>query len=80
MTKRKDFLKPLRDIEKPYETVADSFIDDGLGVELLTVRLAGLWTDLIRPPGESRDDPDAAQPSPPAVPLLDEMKGIRQWD
>ncbi len=80
MTKRKDFPKPLRDIEKPCETVADSFIDDGLGVELLTVRLRGLWSDLIRLPGESRDDGDAAQPSPSALPLLDEMKGIRQWD
>jgi hypothetical protein len=79
MTKRKDFPKPFRDIEKPYETVADSFTDDDLGVELLTVRLRGLWSDLIRVPHESPEDPDT-RPSPSAVPLLDEMKGIREWD
>jgi hypothetical protein len=79
MTKRKDFPTPFRDIEKPYETVADSFTDDGLGVELLTVRLRDFWSDLMRLPEES-SDLDAARTSPSSVPLLDEMKGIRQWD
>jgi len=70
MTNRKEFPKPFRDIEKPSETVAESF-SDGLGVELLTVRLRGMWSELIHTP-EPR--------SPSAVPLLDDMKGIRQWD
>ena len=79
MTKRKDFPQPFRDIEKPYETVADSFTDDGLGVELLTVRLRDFWSELMRVPDESRDLA-GARPSPSSVPLLDDMKGIRQWD
>jgi len=75
MTNRKEFPKPFRDIEKPSETVAESF-SDGLGVELLTVRLRGLWSELIHePPGV-----DAPPRAPSAVPLLDDMKGIRQWD
>jgi hypothetical protein len=78
MTNRKAFPTPFRDIEKPYETVAESF-SDGLGVELLTVRLRGLWSELIH----VRDDPhdmDAPSRSASGVPLLDDMKGIRQWD
>lgn len=78
MTNRKEFPKPLRDIEKPYETVAESF-SDGLGVELLTVRLRGLWSELIHVRDEPRDV-DAPPRSASAVPLLDDMKGIRQWD
>ena len=78
MTQRKEFPNPFRDIEKPYETVAESF-SDGLGVELLTVRLSGFWSDLIHTPDE-RCDADAPSRSPSAVPLLDDMKGIRQWD
>jgi hypothetical protein len=79
MTKRKDFPNLIRDLEKHCEPVADSFIDEGLGVELLTVRLRGLWSDLIPVSEESRDS-DAVRPSRAAVPLLDEMKGIREWD
>ena len=78
MTNRKEFPKPFRDIEKPYETVAESF-SDGLGVELLTVRLRGLWSELIHARDEPRDV-DAPPRSASAVPLLDDMKGIRQWD
>ena len=77
MNNRKDLPKPLGEIEKPHETVAESF-SDGLGGELLTVRLGSLWTDLIRV--EQRSRPDTPPRSPSAVPLLDDMKGIRQWD
>lgn len=70
MTKRKELPQSSRDTEKPHETVAESF-SDGLGVELLTVRLSGMWSELIHTP-EPR--------SPSSVPLLDDMKGIRQWD
>jgi hypothetical protein len=79
MTNRKEFPKPFRDIEKPYETVAESFSDEGLGVELLTVRLRGLWSELIHAP-DAKHEADAQPRSPSAVPLLDDMKGIRQWD
>lgn len=78
MTTRKDPAKSFSDIEIPHETVADSF-GDGLGSEPLTVRLGDLWTDFVRADDEPRD-PDASQRSSSALPLLDEMKGILQWD
>jgi hypothetical protein len=78
MNNRKDLPKPLGDVERPHETVAESF-SDGLGGEPLTVRLGDLWTDLVRADDELRD-PDAPPRSPSAVPLLDDMKGILQWD
>jgi hypothetical protein len=78
MTTRKGTTKPLSDIEKPHETVADSF-SDGLGREPLTVRLGDLWNDFVRDADDHRD-PDAPPRSPSAVPLLDDMKGILQWD
>ncbi len=69
--------KRLTDIEKRHPTVTDSF-DDGLCTELLTVRLGEFWSDLIRVADERRA-PDSPRSSG-AVPLLDEMKGIAQWD
>jgi hypothetical protein len=69
--------KRVADIEKRHATVTDSF-DDGLGTELVTVRLGEFWSDLIRV-AEQRRDPASSRPSS-AVPLLDEMKGIAQWD
>jgi hypothetical protein len=78
MTTRKDPTRPFSDIEKPHETVADSF-GDGVGREPLTVRLGDLWSDFVRVADERRD-PDASPRSPSAVPLLDDMKGILQWD
>jgi hypothetical protein len=78
MTNRKHLPKSFGDIEKPRDTVAESF-SDGLGRETLTVRLGDLWTHLVRV-AEDRRDPDAPARSPSAVPLLDDMKGILQWD
>jgi hypothetical protein len=78
MNNRKGLPESIGDIEKPHQTVAESF-SDGLGGELLTVRLGALWTDLLRV-AEDRRDPDAPPRSPSAVPLLDDMKGILQWD
>jgi hypothetical protein len=77
MTNRKDLPKSVGDIERPRETVADSF-GDGVEREPLTVRLGDLWNDLVRVADERRD-PDGA-PRTSALPLLDDMKGILQWD
>jgi hypothetical protein len=78
MTTRKDSAKSFTDIEKPHETVADSF-GDGLVHEPLTVRLGDLWNDFVRGPDERRES-GASPRSSSALPLLDEMKGILQWD
>lgn len=77
MTPRKP--SPLfSDIEKPRPTVADDLGDES-GGEPMTVRLGDLWSDLMRVADEARD-PDAPRKPGSAVPLLDEMKGILQWD
>jgi hypothetical protein len=78
MTKQKDFSLFRSDVEKPHPTVADSTGDE-LGGELLTVRLGVLWSDFIRVADRARD-PEAPKESTPAVPLLDDMKGILEWD
>ena len=67
----------IAEIEKPHPTVADDFGDEsGLPV---TVRLGDLWTDFIRVAEEARD-PEAPKKRHSAVPIIDEMKGILQWD
>lgn len=77
MSYRKDLPKSLGDIEKPHETVADWFAD-GTGAVPLIVRLGDLWNDLYR---AAHERPDLeAQEHGSGVPLLDDMKGIRQWD
>ena len=76
MSHRKVLPKSFGDVEKPHETVADSFSDGPRGVPL-TVRLGDLWND-DRAADEPRT-PDAPR-SRSAVPLLDDMKGILQWD
>jgi len=78
MTNRKDLPKSVGDIERPHETVVDSF-GDGVEREPLTVRLGDLWNDFVRVADERRD-PDAAPRTTSALPLLDDMKGILQWD
>ena len=78
MTNPNDLPSPVGDIETPHETVADSF-SDGLVAEPVTVRLGDLWSDLIRVADE-RPDSDGPSQSPSALPLLDEMRGILQWD
>ncbi|HMG95082.1 MAG TPA: hypothetical protein VK565_02210 [Gemmatimonadaceae bacterium] len=78
MTERKDLSPLVGDVERPHPTVADS-IGGELGAEPLTVRLGDLWADFMRAASQARD-PEAPKGSTPTVPLLDEMKGIRQWD
>jgi hypothetical protein len=78
MSKRKDRSPLVGDIERSHPTVADS-IGDESGVEPLTVRLSDLWSDFIRVAAESRHT-EGPKGSSSAVPLLDDMKGILQWD
>ena len=77
MKKRRDS-SVISDLENPHLTVAE-FSGDELGGEPLTVRLADLWTDFVRVADEARD-PEAPKKPGSAVPLLDDMKGILQWD
>ena len=78
MTNRKDRSPLVGDIERPHLTVVDS-IGDELGGEPLAVRLGHLWTDFIRAADQGRD-PEGPKGSTSAVPLLDDLKGILQWD
>jgi len=78
MTTRKDLARSLDDVEKPHPLVVESFGDAPPSTPL-TVRLGDLWSDFLRAPDE-RTDRDAQPRSASAVPLLDDMKGIFQWD
>lgn len=78
MINRKDRSPLAGDVERSHPTLADS-IGDGLGGEPLIIRLGDLWSDLVRPTGESRNT-ESPTGSSSAVPLLDDMKGILQWD
>ena len=70
-------LPKFTDKEAPRQTVTDAF-DDG-EIPPLTVRLGGLWSDYVRGINAGRD-PHAVRDSGASVPLLDDMKGILQWE
>jgi len=78
MIKRNDRSLPAGDIEGSHPTVADS-IGDELGTEPLIVRLGDLWSDFAEA-GELRNTESTTRYRRSAVPLLDDMKGILQWD
>jgi hypothetical protein len=78
MIKRKDRSPLAGDVERSHPTVADS-IGDEWGGEPLIIRIGDLWSDLVRAAGESRNMESPTR-SNAAVPLLDDMKGILQWD
>ncbi|MGH7604260.1 MAG: hypothetical protein ACRENK_09725 [Gemmatimonadaceae bacterium] len=67
----------LEDVEKPRPLVADA-VGDRLPTEPLTVRVSDIWSDFLRAADESEEA--ARKRSASAVPLLDDMKGILQWD
>ena len=73
----KNLPDPFDDIEKPHPLVAESA--DGAPSQPLVVRLGDLWTDLMRVDHETSDHESTARTSS-AMPLLDHMKGIMQWD
>jgi hypothetical protein len=63
------------DVERPHPLVAESLGDEA---QPMAVRLGDLWSDFVRAPEDTR----AATPKKfgSAVPILDDMKGILQWD
>jgi hypothetical protein len=64
------------DVETGPAVVADHF---GRACEPLPVRLSEVWSEILRLAGGSA----ASGPTPrraSAVPILDDMKGILQWD
>jgi hypothetical protein len=80
MKQRKPNSPIVGDIERPHPTVADS-VGGGLGAEPVPVRLGDLWSDFVRDADQARN-PDTPKNgrSKGVVPLLDDMKGILQWD
>jgi hypothetical protein len=78
MTKRRRLPRLVTDMEKPFPTVADSKGDE-LGGTPLAIKLGDPWSDFMRVPDESNNGATPKR-SPSAVPLLDDMKGILQWD
>jgi hypothetical protein len=77
MSDSKSDLRPFSDLEKPHAVAADSVGDAVTGP--LAVRLGDLWSEFIRVADEARD-PAALPKRAAVVPLLDDMKGILQWD
>lgn len=77
MSHKKSDSRAFSDLERPCPVVADPM--GVLGAQPLAVRLGDLWSDFIRVADEARD-PDAPKKRGSAVPLLDDMKGILQWD
>ena len=79
MTKAKDRSPLIGDIEMPFPAVADS-IGDELEGDPLTVKLGDLWSDFVRFVDRSRKPLRTPGVSALAAPLLDDTKGILQWD
>jgi hypothetical protein len=76
MTNRKD-PDVFDDVEKPHPLVVEDGGDSASAP--VTVRLTDPWSDFIRV-ADKRSDQGATPRSPSALPLLDDMKGILQWD
>ena len=77
MTDKKFDSRAFTDLERPHPVVTDSIGNEP--AEPLAVRLGEIWSDFIRMADEARD-PDAPRKASSVVPLLDDMKGILQWD
>lgn len=66
------------DVERPVPPTSD-LIDVGEEQVPFVVKLGDLWSDYIRGVNLGRD-PDAPPRSASSVPLIDDMKGILQWE
>jgi hypothetical protein len=64
------------DVEKPHLVVVEPSGDEAPAP--LTVRLRDPWSDFLR--AADKRGPSNATRSPSALPLLDDMKGVLQWD
>ncbi|HEY8852107.1 MAG TPA: hypothetical protein VIM36_08000 [Gemmatimonadaceae bacterium] len=76
MTIRKVQPQAFDDVEKQHPLVVEA--GDGTSAPV-TVRLSDPWSDFLRV-ADKPNDPGAPQRSQSALPLLDDMKGILQWD
>jgi hypothetical protein len=65
------------DVEKPHLVVVEPSGDEAPAP--LTVRLRDPWSDFLRP-ADKPSRSNAMRRSPSALPLLDDMKGVLQWD
>jgi hypothetical protein len=63
------------DLETPHPLVAESLGDEA---QPMVVRLGDLWSDFVR--ADHRRDPGSPKKPGSAVPIIDDMKGILQWD
>ena len=70
--------EPLEDLERPHPLVVESGAVEPTPLPL-KVRLGDSWSDFLRVGDDHSEAGEAARPGP-AVPLLDDMKGILQWD
>jgi hypothetical protein len=71
-------LPRFKDVERAVIPTSE-LIDVGEEQVPFVVKLGGLWSDYIRGVNVGRD-PDAPPTSASSVPLLDDMKGILQWE
>lgn len=69
-------MKKPRDVEKPHQTVVDSFNE---AETVQRVRTPDRWTDFIGVEPGTRA-PGAPTRMDGTVPLLDDMTGVRQWE
>lgn len=69
--------RQIGDIEMSYPTVTDTFGENE--AQPLTVRLGDLWSEFVRAPEKSRGS-DGDVKAAHAVPFIDDMKGILEWD
>jgi hypothetical protein len=77
MTDHKSDSHAFNDLERPHPVVADSL--GGPEAAPFAVRLGDLWSDFIRASDQARESGAPRKPGY-SLPLLDEMRGIHQWD
>jgi hypothetical protein len=76
MTNSKKPVSRIHDMERPHPLVAEAL---GNEAQPVAVRLGDLWSEFFRAAEEMRD-PGSPRKASSAVPILDDMKGILQWD
>ena len=67
---------PIGDVEKPHPLVAESLGDEA---QPMVVRLGDLWSDFVRA-ADDKHHADTPKRPGSALPIIDDMKGILQWD